>query len=358
MSDGDNPQTQNKVEILAVQAGVKYLNEHKGGIAGHPIDLIACDSQLDPAKTVDCANQMVQDNVTAVVMGGLASQDNAWQVLHNAHIPMLWAATNSDSVLKDADTSFVLFNAKAALVDLPLSVAKEHNLKKMTVFIVDVPAAKGSYGDDTLKIFKDAGIDVKVVPVPIGTADFTPLMQDLQGTSDSVSHMVAYDAFCIAAFQAMQALNVTGPISANSQCITDATRKAIPGSFLKGLSLVTEAPVGNVPETELYRAVIQKYDPSIDPTRVTGATSFMALLGLETVADNITGDITSPSIISGFKSMKWIELPASGGLHFRCNGKAVAEDPALCVRGALATSLDDQGQPSAYQVIGDTPIED
>ena len=356
--DGKGPQTDNQVEIDAANATVKFLNEHRGGFAGRPIQLDVCDAQLDPAKTTDCANQMVQANVPAVLMGTHSNQLQSWQVLHQAGIPMMWGATNEPSILKDTQTSFVMANAEAALVDLPIAVAKEHNLHKVTVILVDVPAARSSY-EPVPQAFKEAGIEVQVVPVPIGTADMTAPLQSLTGVSDSVAHIVGFDAFCIAAFNAFQALNFTGPISGNNLCVTDATRTAISGSYLKGISLVSGVPAGvEDSTTELYRAVVAKYAPSIDAKQTAGATSFMVLSGMEAVVDTITGDITPGSIINALKSMKSMELPGSGGLHFRCNGKAVADSPALCVRGALKTVLDDKGEPASFTPIGDTPIED
>jgi branched-chain amino acid transport system substrate-binding protein len=56
--------------------------------------------------------------------------------------------------------------------------------------------------------------------------------------------------------------------------------------------------------------------------------------------------------------MKESELPGAGGLRFRCNGKAFPDQPAVCVRGGLASTLDAKGQPTAYKVLGNTPIPD
>ena len=46
---------------------VDYANEYLGGIGGRPIDLVICQGGVDPAGWQDCANQMVNDEVTAVI---------------------------------------------------------------------------------------------------------------------------------------------------------------------------------------------------------------------------------------------------------------------------------------------------
>ena len=65
-----------------------------------------------------------------------------------------------------------------------------------------------------------------------------------------------------------------------------------------------------------------------------------------------------PAVVAAIKQMPWALLPGAGGTHIRCNGKAVAGSPALCVRAGLVTTLDDKGNPSTYKPVGDAPIED
>ena len=53
------------------------------------------------------------------------------------------------------------------------------------------------------------------------------------------------------------------------------------------------------------------------------------------------------------------ELPGTGGLKFRCNGKA---DPtggaAICSRALFAATLDAAGKPSGFKKLNDDPIPD
>lgn len=357
IADGRTPSTDNTVEFDAAEATVQFLNEHRGGFGGRPIELVTCDAQLDPALTTDCANQMVQEDVPLVYMGTHGNHEQSWQVLHEAGIPMMWGATNAPAILEDADTSYVFTNADAAIVDLPISVAEENDLDKVTVIIVNVPAALSSY-DPLPEPFEDAGMDVEMIPVDIGTADMTAPLQSLAGVSDSVAHIVAFDAFCISAFNAFTALDFTGPVSGNGLCVTDATREAVPAEQLEGFSAVAGVAAGVEDETTaLYRAVVEKYDPNINPDEVAGATAFTVLSGLQAVLDG-TSELDPPVVTDALGSMEWMELPGAGGLHFRCNGKAIEAKPALCVRGALRTTLDAQGQSAAFEPIGDTEIED
>ncbi len=84
----------------------------------------------------------------------------------------------------------------------------------------------------------------------------------------------------------------------------------------------------------------------------------MTLGGLQTALEGISGDITPATVTATIKAMPESELPGAAGMKFRCNGKASAQAPAVCVRGGLSTTLDDKGQPTEFQVLGSSPIPD
>jgi Periplasmic binding protein len=70
----------------AAQAVVTYANANLGGIDGHPIDLIICKEQEDPASAATCANQMVADNVAAVVVTETAMGDVMAPIIQKAKV--------------------------------------------------------------------------------------------------------------------------------------------------------------------------------------------------------------------------------------------------------------------------------
>ena len=57
-------------------------------------------------------------------------------------------------------------------------------------------------------------------------------------------------------------------------------------------------------------------------------------------------------------AMPWSVLPGSGGLHFRCNGKADPSVPASCRNGALLATLNATGKAANYTRVADAPIPD
>ncbi|MDT3439192.1 ABC transporter substrate-binding protein [Pseudofrankia sp. BMG5.37] len=351
ISDGKSAIADQSVEIQVAKATASYLNEHRSGIGGRPIEMVTCESQADPSKTADCANQMIEQNAVAVVVGGVAAQEAAWTPLHDAGVPVVLYLASAPAIVQDTKSTFTLSDPTFEDIGLPITIAKKAGVKKVTAVVIDVPAAKGVLAS-AAPAFDQAGLDFEMVAIAPGTADMTPQMQKIAADGGAV-FILGNDSFCISALKGLQAVGFTGPISAIAQCITDATRTAIPGGQLKGISLAAAAPLGtDNPSTQLFNAVATTYGQGIDTSKIAGINTFMAVAGLQTAVADLKGDITPQTVAATIRTMPQKELPGSGGRRFQCGGKAVPALPAACVRGGLITTLDDKGRPTTYEVAG------
>ncbi|MBL7499663.1 ABC transporter substrate-binding protein [Frankia sp. CNm7] len=356
ITEGASPTADHTNDKRVIPAVVEYLNEHKGGIGGRPIEVTVCETLSDLSKAADCGNQLVDDGVSAVLIGTSAVVEAAWKPLNDAKVPVMLYSSGEPALLA-SPTTFVLGNPTFGFVELAIQVAKDAGNKKVSAIVVDVPAALHSAQEVAPPLFQRAGIGYELVRVAPGTADMTPQMQQVVANGSDQVFIIGNDAFCISAMNGLGAVGFTGTISGISQCITDATRKSVLGDTLKGMVISASAPVGpDSPSMRLFTTVAETYGKDIDLSNQDGMIMFMLLAGLQTATQGITGDITPVAITSTIKAMKETELPGGGGIRFRCNGKAVPDSPAVCVRGGLSTTLDDKGQPAEYKVLGTTPI--
>ena len=199
-----------------------------------------------------------------------------------------------------------------------------------------------------------------MTPVALGTADMTPQMQKVVSDNPKGAvFVVGNDTFCIAAFNGLRTAGFKGQVAAVPNCLSDATRTAVPAEFLKGIQISATAPLDTPkdPSIKQYYAVLDKFGASdVDKTRTTGASMFQGITGLDVATQNLKGEVTPATIIAAAKAMPWSVLPASGGLHIRCNGKADPTVPATCTKASLLATLDAQGKASKYTPITDTEI--
>ncbi|HKY13694.1 MAG TPA: ABC transporter substrate-binding protein [Microthrixaceae bacterium] len=356
ISHGATEALDNDIELVVAEATVEWLNNHHGGMGGRPFELVTCVDGNDPAKAADCANRMIEEEVAGVVLGSHSQPESVYIPLDEAGVPVMFYATGVAKILDDSDNAFVLADANST-INLPLEVAKEADASKVGAVVIDVPAAlQGWQGDNATAppLFEAEDIELDVVPVPLGTADMTPQMQTVASGDPGVVHVLGNDSFCIAAFNGLEAVAYEGQITAISQCMSDATRTAVSGEVLDGIKVTASAPIGTEnPSTELYEAVMATYaDSEVDTTRTTGYSAFTTVAGFGMAVKDIDGEPTHENVIATIEGMELMDLPGAGGLQYRCDRTAVDGDPAVCVAGSLVTTLDDKGQPSEYQVVG------
>jgi len=358
VTDGKGSATDNSIETPVTEAAVKWINQYRNGIGGHPINLDTCVTGGDPSKSVDCANQMIQDDVAAVVIGSNQFTQNTWTPLHAAGIPLFAAGIGNPTLLADTTTTFGFGAGPSAFQNLIIGAAKAQKTKKVSAVVIDVPAATQILQDKTP--YQKAGIDMQMTPVALGTADMTPQMQKIVSDNPKgVVFVLGNDTFCIAAFNGLRTAGFKGQTVAIPSCLSAATRTAVPADFLKGIKISATNPIDTPkdPSIKQYFAVLDKFGASsVDKTRTTGASMFQGITGLNVATQNLKGEATPATIIAAAKAMPWSVLPASGGLHIRCNGKAAPTAPATCTNAALLATLNGQGKATSYTRVGDTPI--
>ncbi len=213
ITDGKSSATDNSIETPVTEAAVKWINQYRNGIGGHPIDLDTCVTGGDPSKSVDCANQMIQDDVAAVVIGSNQFTLNTWTPLHDAGIPLFAlraSATPPSSPTRPRPSS--LGAGPSAFQNLIIGAAKAQKTKKVSAVVIDVPAATQILQDKTP--YQKAGVDMEMTPVALGTADMTPQMQKVvTDNPKGVVFVIGNDTFCIAAFNGLRTAGFKGQVT-------------------------------------------------------------------------------------------------------------------------------------------------
>jgi len=359
ITDGKTEGTDNSIETPVAQATVDWINQYRNGVGGHPVELDICVTNGETAKSGDCANQMIQDNVAAVLFGSNRNFQASWDPLHAAGIPVFSFASGYPGGNADAASTFIFGPGSASLMSLNIGAAKnaKPKAKKVSVVAIDVPAATDFYKTQAPALFKAAGLDMELVPVAAGTADMTPQMQKVvSGNPNGVTFVLGNDSFCIAAFNGLRTAGFKGTVTAIPQCFSDATRTAVPADFLEGIQIAATGPLDTPkdPSIKQYYAVLDKFGASdVDKSRITGLSMYQGVTGLNIATQNLKGAATPASIIAAAKAMPWTVLPGTGGLHAQCTGTVLAGNPAVCMPGTLAATLDATGKASAYTPVND-----
>lgn len=359
VSDGSTDAFDNTDELRSAKAAAEYWNTHRGGIGGRPIDVVTCETGADPAGATDCANQLVEEEVVAVALSQSAVADSVWEPIHAAGIPTLWFQTSSQGVILDTETSFAILNPLTGLFGLPISVAESEGADKIAFVVINVPQALEGLQGLGPTVLGNAGLEYEIFPIDPGTADMTSQMQEVVDSGAEVVQITGNDAFCIAAFNGLNAVGYDGTIATLTQCITDATREGVPGEVLEGTFVTSTVALGaeDDPTFQLYEAVVSTYGEDVtDVNNVTAMGGYVAMSAIATSLEGIEGDITPETVAATIKAMPEQELPGGGGMTFQCGGSAIEMLPAVCTNQSLRSELDADGNPTDYEVVDSTEI--
>ena len=352
--DGQTPAFDNTDQLRVAEAMVEYINDHRGGLAGRPIELVSCETGGDQAKSVDCANELISQDVVLTVLPAIATTATVWKSLNEAGVPTwIYSATDAD-VQKDEKSTFLTGSPKGTLIDLPAKMAKDNDLKKVVAVVIDVPAATQIYKDTKTS----DGVSFELVAIPPGQADMTPQMAKIANEGDVAVQIVGNDTFAISAMKGLQAAAFDGPISCIG-CDTEAARKAL-GNTLDGVLVAVQGRTNPGDEdADLWHAIASTYAKDVkNPDEMIPVSAYTVWAAARDSLDGLEGDVTRATVLDAIQTMPSTHLRMFLGAQFRCNGKASPDSPASCANAVVYTTLDDAGQPGKISVSNTDPIPD
>jgi branched-chain amino acid transport system substrate-binding protein len=351
ISDGKSATIDDTSEISAAQASASYINDYRGGVAGHPIDLVVCQTHQTPAGGTDCATQMVSDKVVAVLYNVSGQGGSIFKGLQGSNIPLIAIGTiDQDTLTKPG--AFALANLVASLIAGPAGIARTKGVTRAAVVVIDVPAASGPVKALGPAIYKNAGVALDVVTVPPGTADMTPQIEAELAKKPGQFAVIGDQGFCTSALKAIKTLGYTASIVINPECIAAGTAASIPGGYA-GVTVTTwnSSTEHTTPDYKLYSAAMDTYANGA-PQGGVAPGGYMVVRAFADVMAKSTGEITAASVMSAFSSMASpVPFQMGGGTTFQCGTKPVAFLPNVCASQILEGPLDAQGNSSSFQIL-------
>jgi branched-chain amino acid transport system substrate-binding protein len=335
-NEGSSPAASPSVGDAAV-AAADYANAELGGIGGHPVKVYRCSENEDTASATACANQMVQDNVAAVVIGTTGYGATMVPIITKAGIPYVSAIGSAAAELSTPGAFMWSGGYQAALLGFA-NYAKQHGYKKVTAYVIDVPAALAGAAALGDPLFKADGVSLSIEPVPAAVPDATSqVTAGLQSNPGAVA-VVADEGTCTSILKALNVVSPTTPAMVITSCMTSSATQTL-GSAMNGVKVFgASAPQADDPEADLYRYVMATYAPKDNITGNT-VTGYQSMLGLVRVLAGLKGPATPASITAAIKAAKNVALPDGAGLTFTCDGKAIAGLPSVCSAGVVVVTV-------------------
>jgi branched-chain amino acid transport system substrate-binding protein len=313
----------------AAQAGVKYVNQYRGGIGGHPIKLVVCPTDGQPSGTAKCANQLVAQHVKAVLGGADIAGAAAFPIYQRAKLAYVGGA-NITPAEATAPNS-VIFNdmAQSDNVDLGTYTVEKLHAKKVAIIPVGDNQGKFQAQNFIVPGVKAKGGQYKIFPLPPSQADASPVVASaLAYKPDAI--ILESPSQCVALLNALKSLGNTKPVLSIDPCaapnVIQATNGAANGVYIFSAYQLYD---GDSADAKLARAIIAKYAPAkqvIDSPALQGLNTVMNLQDAfkSTDPSKLTTAYILKTLRAGSDHPNFLSTP------YTCNKQAVPALPALC----------------------------
>jgi branched-chain amino acid transport system substrate-binding protein len=353
IDEGVSTAIDSRPEVAAAQAAVKYINQHLGGLAGRPLQLLTCGTNNTPAGALDCTNKMVAANVPVVLAADPGEPGPEIQGLSAAKIPFFTYAVADQSVLLSPD-AYVLTNVLGTLA-VPIKVAKDSGVTHVAMLLINVPAAVGPVQASAPPFFHSAGLSVQFTAIAPGTPDMTPQVESAVSAGAQEFTVIGDPTFCTSALTALKNLSFKGPTVINSQCFSNQLASSVPGG-IDGVKIGSaESLDPKDPQVALYRAVMAQYAPGTSAQSSSNADGFAVVLGFARAMTGLQGALTPATVQRTLDSMSPQPMPLLAGQTFQCNRAAVSLTPATCSNAAVIITVDASGNSKSTVAFNANP---
>lgn len=316
-----------------MEAGVKMINAEFGGVHGHPLKLNSCYVVQADEEGVRCAQQMLNDKGTNVVVFGTFLVGNqAFYGTMKGQKPMVGGVGfgAADPVLKNG----YFLNGSQTTVLPPFATYTRRFLPKVKTVAIVYPNQAGA---DTaaLELKKDMqqiGRKVTLIATPANATDLLgPVTQ--ASSADMIIPATGFTE-CVPFARALGQIHYTKPVLATPLCTALPRAAYADGDFPRWTFGIAQTLV-NIPgpQSKLYLKNGLKYGASVpDMLWVFSETTWGELLTTVKIMNKIPFAKLSPgTIATGFKAFRG---PLVLGAPKVACGKIDPKQPAVCAGSA------------------------
>jgi branched-chain amino acid transport system substrate-binding protein len=313
---------------LADRVAFEFINTELGGVDGRPLELVACDTQFNPALSQACAQRMIDEDVLAVV-GGIDVFGDGIRILEDNGIPYVGGIPVSAIAMTSGNSFQFSGGSWGAALGFAQHAAEELGAKRVAIIYGDFPpiADAAAYGQRALERL---GVEATLVKTPIIGTDWVAALNEAKRARPDAIVALTADTGCIPAMTTAANLGIDAQLYLTGACaapkIIDTAGDAAQGAIF---NLEAELDTGTA-DVVLYRAIVAKYGtPMGYEFQSAGTISFRSVMNLYVVLRRLGADhLTPQAIMDAFRSAR--DEPSFFGHPYTCDGRQLRGLPATC----------------------------
>jgi ABC-type branched-subunit amino acid transport system substrate-binding protein len=294
----------------AANAAANAINA-KGGIDGHPIQIIVCNDQANPDQAAVCGRDAVSDRVVAVTSQSVLSASYINE-LKAANIPLV-----GNLVVGAADfTSPLSFPIGASSLSIfpagALGLIKDGDTK---IAILRLATSLDTITDDATKaaIKSGGGTLVADVAVPTAVTDYGSYAQQLKQSGANGVVLIESDAAQVGVIQAAAEIGYHPRWAFDYGSLTNSQLKQleslVDGSVVSStLPLVTDTALPGIKTFIAQMKAEQPHDAAASTLDPTSLGVWLAIYAITGTLAGTHGDITSMVMLQKLRALHSLNL--------------------------------------------------
>jgi branched-chain amino acid transport system substrate-binding protein len=311
------------------EAAIEYVNNYKGGIQGHPIELAECATDGQPATSTRCANQIVEKNPLLILGGADTGAAGAFPVYERKGLAYVGGLpfTPVESNAKDA-AIFI----SVSVGDNTAMVAYAHDeLGAESGVVLQTGDTQGKYsGGIIAETMEGAGMSTKVITVSPTASDLSaPAAEAVSSGAELV--YVETPNECASMFKALESVGNTATVAAVGPCAAPSQIEAA-GPAAEGVYFPepTEQISGESEQAGITNLAFDEYASKEMPRESIAIAGFGAVMNIwEVLGEAPAADLEDSSKIiglftAGSEHPNWMAHP------YTCDRKQVPSQEAVC----------------------------
>jgi len=306
----------------------KWINQHAGGIDGHPIKLVDCEIPNTEAEGTTCGDQLAATKgLDAIAFGGVAVGADTVEAVVSPKIPIFIGVSVSASDVTNKNT--YILGGSGDAVTWPWGTFSKTVLHATTAAVIfpnapgyTVPAAAA------VQAYTVEGIKATSVPVDPNATDYVGALEAANVASADTIYLNGTPSTCVEIANALKQLNVPPDhVVSSPLCLAPAVKQAL-GDFPQWYYATAQDNLDpKLPETAAYYKILKAYGQSASDQDPWYCTAFSEIMTIAQFANAIGySKVTAATISSAAK--EWHGPFILGQPKIDCGEYAKA--PASC----------------------------
>jgi branched-chain amino acid transport system substrate-binding protein len=323
---------------FAAGAAINWINAELGGVEGHPIELVPCITQFSVESSQACAQELVLEEVVALVGGIDVLAQGALPVLEQNGLPIV-GGIPAGLAEQQSPTSFAFSGGTAGGMAAFMWHAVEQGYEKAFIAYGDFDSFKVAAEDYGARVGEDLGLDVRLNAFPLFGADYTRVLNDAKAFGAQAVVINAADAACVPVMEGFRDLEFEGTLYLFGACAAGEIITAANGANL-GVVFSGEGPPDDQDvEGTLFDLASNEYNEG--PAQAAGTVAFRGMMNLYAILVELGADnITSEGIVETLRAANNRE--SFWGHPYTCDGEQVPGLQSLCAPQQTLFSIDNE----------------